>query len=62
MESTNTPKLVMICQKGISDTPNLSIAITGAVTGNIVSPTHTGLLGKKMSNDDNQRGEKPNMM
>ena len=58
MESPNTPILVRICQMGISDTPSLTMVWTGAVTGNMVSTTQMELLGKAMSNDENQSGIK----
>lgn len=58
MESPNTPILVMICHKGISDTPNLNMVWMGAVTGNIVNTTHMGLFGNAINNDKNQRGTK----
>ena len=58
MESPNTPILVMICQKGMSDTPNLNMVWTGAVTGNIVSTTQMELSGKAKSNEENQSGIK----
>ena len=58
MERINTPMLVKICHKGISVIPNLTMVWMGAVMGNIVSTTHTGLFGNAGRNPRNQSGTK----
>ena len=42
MEKTKTPMLVMICHRGISEIPNLTMAWIGAVIGNIVNTAQAG--------------------
>ena len=59
VESASTPMLAIICHKGTSDTPNLSMVATGAVMGNIVRTVHMVWFGKEKSSDENQSGEKP---
>ena len=56
MESTSTARLTTSCQAGISLTPSLIIASTGAERGKMVKKTQAGLSGKNMSKDVNQSG------
>lgn len=56
MEMVKPPMLVMICHRGISEIPNLSMAWIGAVTGNIVNTAQAGWFGKAICKPRNQSG------
>jgi hypothetical protein len=56
MDSTNTAILATSCQAGIPLTPSRIITTTGAERGKMVKKTQTGLSGKSIIRDMNQRG------
>ena len=56
MESTSTAMLAASCQAGTTLIPSLIITSTGDERGKIVRKTQTGLPGKNIIKDVNQRG------